>query len=188
MRTPALLLVLFSLILFVNAQTRLSLTKREFTRDMLHAAIKNLPLKYGAAPVEDEADPSPIVLSNYEDAQYYGPITIGTPPQSFGVVFDTGSSNLWVPSSKCKITVIACDVHKKYYSDRSSTYVANGQNFSIQYGSGSMQGFLSQDTVGLGGVSVTKQVFAEATNLPGLSFVVRIFLKEGLLGTYKSTW
>lgn len=123
---------------------------------------------------------TPIALDSKSDAQYYGPITIGYPPQSFLVLFDTGSSNLWVPSSQCPYWQISCDLHTKYYSANSRTYKANGTSFSIQYGSGAAVGFISNDQVGLAGVTVKKQDFAEITDEPGIAFIAAGF--DGVLG------
>lgn len=119
-----------------------------------------------------------VPLGNYLNVQYFADITLGTPPQAFKVVLDTGSSNLWVPGADCNS--IACFLHSRYDSSESSSYKANGTEFSIQYGSGSVSGFISQDTLTLGDLVIPKQDFGEATNEPGLAFAFGKF--DGILG------
>jgi len=167
-----LLLVLLSV--FLSAEAILKIPIKKHTtgvnyRDFRPRPKQNYPL-----------DVNPIPLDSKSDAQYYGPITIGSPPQTFLVLFDTGSSNLWVPSSECPIWQISCTLHSKYYSSKSRTYKANGTAFAIQYGSGAAEGFISNDQIGIGGVTVHNQDFAEITAEPGIAFIAAGF--DGVLG------
>ncbi|XP_040889733.1 pepsin A-like [Toxotes jaculatrix] len=90
------------------------------------------------------------------DTTYYGVIGIGTPPQFFKVLFDTGSSDLWVPSIRC--TSSACDSHAKFNSSASSTFQADTKTFYISYNSGFAAGSTGYDTIKISDIYVEHQV------------------------------
>lgn len=171
------------------------LHKEELTQEMLEMGfeshVQQLANKYinqyekaypGSLKPRDQeyfADaPTKVPLNNYMNAQYYSEISIGTPGQKFKVILDTGSSNLWVPSVDCGS--LACFLHNKYDHSQSSSYVKDGQPLKISYGSGAIEGYISQDTVKIGDVSILEQKFGETTSEPGLAFAFGKF--DGIFG------
>ncbi|XP_043728240.1 pepsin A [Cervus elaphus] len=117
-------------------------------------------------------------LQNYLDTEYFGTIGIGTPAQDFTVIFDTGSSNLWVPSIYCSSE--ACTNHNRFNPEDSSTYEATSETLSITYGTGSMTGILGYDTVQVGGITDTNQIFGLSETEPGSFLYYAPF--DGILG------
>eukprot|EP00729_Bicosta_minor_P031641 gene31641-23972_t len=111
--------------------------------------------------------PTPLIpISNFEDAEYYGEISLGTPLQNFSVIFDTGSSNLWVPGAKCNPQRWkACANHSKYDAAKSSTaqpcHNQGGCELFLPYGSGIVFGDIVEDTVTWGGLAIKSALFGE---------------------------
>ena len=85
--------------------------------------IARLPahVKRGGVPLTDQQN----------DLLWTGQIAIGTNNQKFTVDFDTGSSDLWIPSKSCS----SCGSHNKY--DPSHSGKKQSGSFSIGYGDGS---------------------------------------------------
>ncbi|KAJ7803471.1 aspartic peptidase A1 [Mycena olivaceomarginata] len=95
--------------------------------------------------------------SEQRDSSYFGTVDIGTPPQSFNVILDTGSSDLWVADSDC---VTAIGEHRSSKSASSTSFVQRqNQVTPISYGSGNVAGFISTESVAMGNFSVANQGF-----------------------------
>jgi len=121
-------------------------------------------------------------LNNFGNAQYYGEISIGTPGQSFQVIFDTGSSIAWVPGKECQSA--GCRAHKKFDCTQSSTCQTTENAMKLAYGTGQMAGRLDYDKFCFGtsdnSLCLEKQAFLESVQEPGPTFAMAKF--DGLVG------
>ncbi|KAG2751850.1 acid protease [Suillus brevipes Sb2] len=108
-----------------------------------------------AIPITDEDN----------DSSYSGVVSIGTPPQNFNLVLDTGSSDLWVATTSC--TSCGSDV-PEFHTSKSSTYKATSSVMGIDYGSGSVQGTVAQDSVTFGSFEMSQEFLAVTSVTPDL--------------------
>ncbi|NXL39113.1 PEPC protein, partial [Glaucidium brasilianum] len=109
---------------------------------------------------------------------YFGEISIGTPPQNFLVLFDTGSSNLWVPSTYCRPP--PCENHAMFNCSLSSTFSDIGETYTLCYGFGDLSVVLGSDTVTIQNIVVKNQEFGLSLDEPSSPFYYLDF--DGILG------
>ncbi|KAJ3376985.1 Vacuolar protease A [Lobulomyces angularis] len=151
------------LLTLINAQTIPKFIKLPMGRRIqdiettINGIDKSLE-KFSKEIVTDTASSS-LPLVNIENLLYYAEIELGKPPQKFFVDMDTGSSNLWITSSKCGTR---CNTPNKYYGSLSSTHISTTKTFDIQYGKGSVSGYISQDTLKINGIELPFTYFGEA--------------------------
>lgn len=118
---------------------------------------------------------SRIPLTNYESLQFYGTIRVGTPPQKFTVIFDTGSSDIWIPGAKCH----DCSGSNRYISNDSTTYIEMAGIFEDQYGSGSVRGPIQQETIQVGEFILPNVAIGQVEYQDE---AIRLFQSDGIVG------
>jgi len=146
------------------------------------------PLSSGIKTL-NKRDTGFIALTDDDANFWYGPISIGTPPVTFTVAFDTGSSDLFVPSTSCAASGASCEGHKSYNPSASSTSLDLGSKFALtpKYGSNSSEpddpdvnGELYTDVVSIAGLAATNQTFGVADS--ETDYVTPGFKADGLMG------
>jgi len=119
--------------------------------------------KYGAKSVVKRQTASQHLTDVNVDLGYTGTVSVGTPPISYEITLDTGSSDLWLASSTC---TTGCDgVTDLYNTAASSTFSDSQESITIKYGSGQVSGDIGTDTVTMSGFTVTSQPLGVITDL-----------------------
>ncbi|RLN71707.1 hypothetical protein BBJ28_00015094 [Nothophytophthora sp. Chile5] len=120
-------------------------------------------------------------LKNYGNVQYIGAVAFGNPPQAMDVVFDTGSSDTWIPSASCE----SCGSHGQFDASKSTTFLDTQEKFYDavsyypHYGSGSVSGTVVVDTVTISGYKVDSVRFGV---IDDESDKLQEFLADGIFG------
>lgn len=181
------------------------IVKRTTNRSRRLGSTQIIPLhKRNHRLLRDKMNVPSIELTNYYNNEYIGQMGVGSPPQYLTVVFDTGSSDLWIPETNCE----TCGEDSgKFDSSKSSTYeLSTGKDgeaapFKITYGSGGVTGTIMSETitlstlsmpsVKLGGVTYEDSAIADfdMDGICGLAFDgLSVVTKPSLLDTLTHTY
>ncbi|CAO3597860.1 unnamed protein product [Absidia cylindrospora] len=91
------------------------------------------------------------------DIAYLIDVSVGTPPQPFTLLLDTGSSASWVPSYGCGRF---CGFpNRTLRPNDSDTFNSTNMLFTVTYGQGYSHGLFAQDTFTVNGASVPDVYF-----------------------------
>lgn len=107
------------------------------------------PVQSGYAATPDASSSSPLLripLENFDQMQFFGLVRVGTPPQSFQVIFDTGSSDVWLPAAACGV----CAGERRYDARASESHEPLAEPFHLEYGSGNASGAVMRERLLLG--------------------------------------
>jgi len=128
------------------------------------------------------ADNSLALDNETPDIGYLATVQMGTPPQNYLILMDSGSADLWVASEDCK----DCGQHQTLGTQSSSTFTDSGSPFSVTYGTGSVSGDIVTDDITVAGLTLKAHTFGVATQETD-DFSADTVPFDGLMGLAQST-
>ncbi|OCH95781.1 acid protease [Obba rivulosa] len=143
-----------------SASQRRALTG--FDRAKAHKLAAEVKYGVGSARNQRRANGVDLLVNQGADQDYYGTIAVGTPPVTFNVILDSGSSDLWLATGQGSEDGISL-----FDPTSSSTNTVLNEPFQVQYGSGEVRGELASDTVQMAGFEVSDQVFGLVEQVEG---------------------
>eukprot|EP00435_Cladocopium_sp_Y103_P039713 s1203_g10.t1 len=116
--------------------------------------------------------------------EMHSEIEVGTPGQKIKVLFDTGSSNLWVPTRAGLKDLKLDSFHAGFDAKESSTFQEGSRSFFFQYGGGAVTGKYCSDDVSIGALKIHNFSFAQVEDVRGLGsmYTSRMSVFDGILG------
>ncbi|KAF9164281.1 hypothetical protein DFQ26_001626 [Actinomortierella ambigua] len=119
-----------------------------------------------------------IPLESHSNTAWTFSLSIGSPPEPFSVIVDTGSPDLFIPGPSCT----TCAGHKTYDHQKSETAVELDQKFEIEFDDDSkVQGDAYLETVTIGEFKAENQTIGVATQY-STTMAPDQFPADGLLG------
>ena len=122
------------------------------------------------ADATDGAASEPVVVHDYQDAQYYGSLVVGTPSEEIKSAMTQAH-----PICGCPTQIVALVLKSQFLPQlRSNTYVANASTFSLKSSSHPVSSFHSEDTVNGVEASIAEYTFTGLLRCLHWDFVLSV--------------